>query len=80
MLIGAVINDYHHHLRGEGGGVFIKELQYCHACKDCNGSSICIIMNRKLQPDSNVLRIHILHVMKGSHAFTMAQLWVDTDK
>jgi len=22
------------------------------------------IMNRKLQPDSNVLRIHILHVMK----------------
>ena len=23
-------------------------------------------MNRKLQPDSNVLRIHIHHVMKGS--------------
>jgi len=31
--------------------------------------------NRKLQPDSNVLRIHILHVKKGSHASTMAQLW-----
>jgi len=27
------------------------------------------IMNRKLQPGSNVLRIHILHVMKGSHAW-----------
>jgi len=26
------------------------------------------ILNRKLQPDSNVLRIHIQHVMKGSHA------------
>jgi len=25
-------------------------------------------MNRKLQPDSNVLRIHIQHIMKGSHA------------
>jgi len=40
------------------------------------------ITNRKLQPDSNVLRIHILYVMdtfstchmKGSHASTMAQL------
>jgi len=31
-------------------------------------------MNPKLQPDSNVLRMHILHVMKGSHASTMAQL------
>jgi len=30
------------------------------------------IMNKKLQPDSDVLRIHI---MKGSHASTMAQLW-----
>jgi len=26
MLIGVMINDYHHHLRREGGGVFIKEL------------------------------------------------------
>jgi len=32
------------------------------------------IMNRKLQPHSNVLRIRILHIMKGSHASTMAQL------
>jgi len=33
------------------------------------------IMNRKLQPDSNVPRIHnILHVMKGSHTSTMVQL------
>ena len=69
MLIGVVINDYHH-LRGEGGGVFIKELHDSHACNDCNGSTICIIMNRKCQPDSNVLRIHILHVMKGNHAST----------
>ena len=45
------------------------------------------ILNRKLQPDSNVLRIHIQHVMKGSyasegsHASRMAQLvTVDTDK
>ena len=27
---GVVINDYHHHLRGEGGGVFIKELHDSH--------------------------------------------------
>jgi len=26
------------------------------------------ILNRKLQPDSNVLRINIQHVMKGSYA------------
>jgi len=33
------------------------------------------IMNRK--PDSNVLRIHILHVMKGSHAVaSLAIIWV----
>ena len=43
--VGVVINDYHHHLRGEGGGAFIKELHDSHvghACNDCNGSSICI--------------------------------------
>jgi len=38
------------------------------------------ILNRKLHPDSNVLRIHIQHIMKGSHtlegshASRMAQL------
>ena len=74
MLIGVMINDYHRHLRGEGGGVYIKELHDNHACNDCNGSAICIIMKGKLQPDNNVLRIHNLHVMKGSHASTMAQL------
>jgi len=26
------------------------------------------VMNRKLQPDTHVLSIHILHDMKGSHA------------
>jgi len=31
---------YHHHLRGEGGGVFIKEFHNSHACNDCNGSTI----------------------------------------
>jgi len=31
-------------------------------------------MNRKLQLDINAVRIHILHVMKGSHASMMAQL------
>jgi len=36
-------------------------------------------MSRKLQPECNVLRIHILHVMKGSHISTMAVM-VDTDK
>jgi len=33
-----------------------------------------LVKNRKLQPDSNVLRIH---VMKGSHASTVM---LDTDK
>ena len=32
MLTGVMINDYHHHLRGEGGVVFIKELHDSHAC------------------------------------------------
>ena len=41
---------------------------------DCNGSTIGMYHEQKLQPDSNVLRIHILHIMKGSHASTMAQL------
>ena len=39
-----VIND-DHHLRGEGGGAFIKELHdrhVGHACNNCNGSTICI--------------------------------------
>ena len=39
--IGVLINDYHHHLRGEGGGVFIKELHDSHVgrtCNDCNGN------------------------------------------
>jgi len=43
--VSVVINDYHHYLRGEGGGVFIKELHNSHvgcACNDCNGSTICI--------------------------------------
>ena len=50
MLIGVVINDYHHHLRGEVGGVFIKELHDSHvgcACNDCNGSTICIYREQK---------------------------------
>jgi len=43
------------------------------------------ILNRKLQPDSNFLRIHIQHVMKGSHASKEACLQdgtatIDTDK
>ena len=41
--VGVMINDYHHHLRGEGGGVFIKELHDSHvghACNDCNGSKV----------------------------------------
>ena len=50
------------------GGAF-KELHdshVCHACNDCNGSTIVhiIIMNRKVQPDSNGLRIYVLHIMK----------------
>jgi len=66
-----IVNDYHY-LMGGGGGPFIKELHNSHegrACNDYNGSTICIYisMNRKLQPDSNVLRIYILHIMKGSH-------------
>jgi len=68
-----MIKDYHHCMGG-GGRPFIKELldspASC-ACNDCNGSTICIYT--KLQSDSNVLRIHILHVMKGSLASTMAQ-------
>jgi len=42
-------------------------------------SQFAYILNRKLQPDRNVLRIHIQHVMKGRHASRMA-VTVDTDK
>jgi len=28
--VGVMINDYHHHLREEGGGVFVKELHDSH--------------------------------------------------
>ena len=48
--VGVVINDYHCHLRGEGGGVFIKELQESHvghACNNCNGSTISIYHEQK---------------------------------
>jgi len=41
--VGVMINDYHRHPRGEGGGVVIKELHNNHAhhaCNDCNGSTI----------------------------------------
>jgi len=40
MFIGVVINDNHHHLSGEGGKVFIKELHDSHAYNDCNCSTI----------------------------------------
>ena len=52
--VGVVINDYHCHLRGEGGGVFIKKFHNSHvgcACNNCNGSTINIYHNRKLQPE-----------------------------
>jgi len=44
------------------------------------------ILNRKLQPDSNVLQIHIQHVKKGSHTSKRrprlqdGTVTVDTDK
>jgi len=73
-----MINDYHHHLRGERGGVFIKEVHDCHVgrgCNDCNGSTICIYHKQKTSAwHVNLLKIHVLHIMKGSHASTMAQL------
>ena len=75
--VGVVINEYHHP-RGEGSGVFIKELHDSHvgrACNDCNGSTICIYHEQKTSTwHVNVLRIHILHVMKRSHASMMAPL------
>ena len=54
--------DYHCHLRGEGGGVFIKELHDSHvghACMTAMSPQFAYyILNRKFQPDSNVLWIH----------------------
>ena len=76
MDVGIVINDYHHLLRGEGCRVFIKELHDSHvghACNDYNGSTICEQKTYALQYMCNVLRIHILYIMKGSHASMMAQ-------
>ena len=71
ICVGVVINDNHCHLRGEGGG----ELHDSHvgrACNDCNGSSICIYNEQELVMFGGYI---FLHVMKGSHASTMAQLW-----
>ena len=42
--VGVVINDYHHHLRGEGGGVFTTVMHVGHAY---NGSTICIYPEQK---------------------------------
>ena len=39
--VGVMINDYHHHLRGEGGGN--HDSCVGRACSDCNGSTICIL-------------------------------------
>ena len=69
-----MINGYHHLM---GRGAFIKEFHGSHvghACYDCNvyASKICIY-HEKLQPESNVQGIHILHTMKVSHASMMAQ-------
>ena len=78
-----MINDYHRHLRGEGGGVFIKSsmiVMEVLLAMTAMAPQFAYILNRKLQPDSNALRIHIQHVMKGSHtwegshASRMAQL------
>ena len=41
--VSVTIDDYHH-LRGGGGGAFIKELYDSHvgrACNNCNGCMIC---------------------------------------
>jgi len=85
--VGVMINDLI--TSGEGGRVLIKELRDSYvgrACNDCNGSTICIYHEQKLQPDSDVLRIHILYVVdtfstrhEGSHASMMA-VTEDTDK
>ena len=38
------------------------------------------IMNKKLQPDSNVSRIHVLHVMKRKPRLHDGTVTVDADK
>ena len=55
--VGVAISDS---LSSQGRrGRSIHDSHVGRACNDCNGSTICIyyILNRKLQPDSNVLRI-----------------------
>jgi len=37
-------------------------------------------MNRKLQPDSNVQRIHVLHIMKRKPCLHDGTVMVDMDK
>jgi len=59
-----------------------------HVGRSCNDwTQWAYILNRKLQPDSNVLRIHIQHIMKGSHVrlerkprLQDGTVMVDTDK
>ena len=80
--VGVVINEYHHP-RGEGSGVFIKELHDSHvgrACNDCNGSTICIYHEQKTSTwHVNVLRIHILRHEKKPRLHD-GTVTVDTDK
>ena len=48
--VGVMINNYHHHLREEGGRVFIEELHDSYvgrACNDYNGYTICIHHEQK---------------------------------
>ena len=81
-----VINDYHLIISGEKGAGYSSKssttIMWVVLAMTAMAPQFAYIMNRKLQPDSNVPRIHIiLHVMKGSHASMMAQFnMVDTDK
>ena len=70
--VAVMINDYHN-LMGGGSKSSTIVIQVVFAMT-AMAPKFIYIMNRKLQPDSNVMRIHILHIMKGSHASTMAQL------
>ena len=69
--VAVMINDYHN-LMGGGSKSSTIVIQVVFAMT-AMAPKFIYIMNRKLQPDSNGLRIHIPSVIKASHTSMMAQ-------
>ena len=62
-----VINDYHHLRGGWGGHSSKSSMRFMKVTLAMTAMAprSALIINRKLQPDSKVVRIHVVHIMKA---------------